>query len=90
MEKPFGEAPKYWGFVMREGLSYLWGSSQAALEKDRKQSLKSMKEEVQTTKPHLFSLGSYCQSTGNCKKSFLPGIQEVGGGSFGRHKYFRL
>lgn len=39
---------------------------------------------------NLFSLGSYCQSTGNCKKSVLPGIQEVGGGSFGRHKYFRL
>lgn len=75
---------------MREGLYHLWASSQAALEKDRKQSLKSTKEWVQIMKPHLFSLGSYCQSTGNCKTSVLPGIQEVGGGSFGRHKYFRL
>lgn len=38
---------------------------------------------MQTTKPYSFSLGSFCQSTGNCKKSVLPGIQEVGGGSFG-------
>lgn len=36
---------------------------------------------MQTTKSYLFSLGSYCQSTGNCKKSVLPGIQDLGGGS---------
>ena len=45
---------------------------------------------MQATKSYLFSLGSYSQSTGNCEKSVLPGIQDLGGGSLERHKYFRF
>lgn len=39
---------------------------------------------------HLLTLqdGSHCSGTGNWKKAVLPGMQELGGGSLERHKYF--
>lgn len=81
------ETPKSTGGLSREKVCPISGP---APRLPRKRTESSLREQVQTTNPYLFSLGSYCQSTGNCKKRVLPGIRELGGGSLGRHKYFRL
>lgn len=78
--------PKVWGICREKG----YVTPMCALGKDIKRSLKSTKEQVQTKKTYLCSLGSYRQSTGNWKKSVLSGIGDLGGGSLERHKYFRF
>lgn len=73
-----------WGRV-----SHMSPLRQAALENNIEWTLKH--EEIGANpKMKSFQLGSYCQNTGNCKKSVLPGMQGLGSGTLERHKYSRF